>query len=661
MTGCGDAGTTVSPPAPSLSDIAFVGVDIVDVQSGTIVPDQTVYIEGDRIARLDGASGSPPATHRIVDGSGLYLMPGLSDMHAHVSRAEQLVYYLDAGVTRIRNLWGLQQTLELKQAVERGDVDGPRITTAGRIVDGVPPAFDMMRVITDPADADAFVKAQADLGYDFVKTYTNLTVPVFDALLEAGQRHGMEISGHLPHAVPLESVLDGRMRTMEHFLGVTDALVTDPDAPGLDLYLLRPDVSDYVQRIGRGEIGLADVVDEGRIDVIGEAAAKADVWFVPTSHAMKNFTTFGSGPHSIKPRAHRALPQDMTKGWERSWAFRNEYWPADARRAEDEIYALRMRALKRMHDAGTKMMIGTDAPVPGMYWGYSVIDEMRTLEEAGLSRADVLRSAVIEPAAYLGRSATAGKIAAGAEADLILLGGNPLEDLDALERPLGTMVAGRWYDRSDLDVMIADLTQTYRSREAVMDGAPTLSNSRVMPFVASDGRVGTLSVRDGQEFHVMTGWRQSTAENWQVVTQLISPDAIQTNFDGVSKSRVPFDAPTVVLTGMPSDLVAIADLAASIGSSGEMFLSVVQCRAAETCGTTLTRSAKLVKGEMQTILDRSSFNNALPYRLYFGDDTMPDASFWYSSGGAVGRATGADSEPLRYESALEEFVWERLE
>ena len=120
--------------------VAFVGVDIVDVVEGTIVPDRTVIVEGSRIsAILPDDAMLDEGTVRI-DGKGRYLAPGLADMHTHTWYEDvQLPLDLAFGVTTIREMWGSQSTLDARKKIEAGEMLGPRIVTAGAIVDGDPP------------------------------------------------------------------------------------------------------------------------------------------------------------------------------------------------------------------------------------------------------------------------------------------------------------------------------------------------------------------------------------------------------------------------------------------------------------------------------------------------------------------------------------------
>src|SRR5262249_6895262 len=105
-----------------------------------------------------------------------------------------------------------------------------------------------------------------------------------------------------------------------------------------------------------------------------------------------------------------------------------------------------------LHRNGVPIMAGTDAMgLPLVPPGSSLHRELQLLSASGLSPYEVIRSATVVPASFLGRTKEFGKIAVGQRADLLLVAGNPLEDLAVLKRPVGVMARGRWLPREKLD------------------------------------------------------------------------------------------------------------------------------------------------------------------------------------------------------------------
>jgi adenine deaminase len=121
--------------------------------------------------------------------------------------------------------------------------------------------------------------------------------------------------------------------------------------------------------------------------------------------------------------------------------------------------------LLALSQSGALLMSGTDTAVPMMVPGFSLHNELETMVDIGLSPYDVLRTSTYNPALYLDQLDEFGTIEEGKRADLVLLKGNPLEDITNTRQIAGTMVRGRWYSRADLDVMLDAVAQDYEAGE----------------------------------------------------------------------------------------------------------------------------------------------------------------------------------------------------
>ncbi|MHC5066311.1 MAG: amidohydrolase family protein, partial [Planctomycetota bacterium] len=168
-----------------------------------VLSDQTLLIEGNRIARMAPATElEPPAGARIVDGRGRYLIPGLADMHEHLPRGTEpgeypLDRYFDlqlaAGVTTIRTMRGAAGDPELRDAIRRGDREGPRLIV------GSPAFHDSLA--PDARTARALVREYSAAGFDFIKILDPLDPATFAAIIEAAEEVDLPLAGHLPDSI----------------------------------------------------------------------------------------------------------------------------------------------------------------------------------------------------------------------------------------------------------------------------------------------------------------------------------------------------------------------------------------------------------------------------------------------------------------------------
>ena len=441
-----------SPPPRDdgiIGTIAFVDVTVLTMKEGDeMLVGQTVLISGDSLAAIGAADDvRVPTDATIVEGAGRFLMPGLADLHVHLEHSEDpriLDLFLANGVTTVRNMDGRPYILEWRDLIERGEMLGPRINTAGPILDGDPPARDDNLAIGSAGEAREAVRAQADAGYDFVKVYTNLSPDAFAAVVEEAAVQGIAVAGHVPRDVPVEDALASGMWSIEHVTELGD-LVEAGDSPYRDgwhwskLYLAMP-------------------VDTARY---ADAAARV--------------ARSGVGIASTMVQADRALaPRDTVDAWLRrpEMAYVGgevlDFWERLATRSLDRMDAAdwalvddgrdnRIRLVRALHNAGVPLLIGTDTPNPFVLPGFSLHQELANYEAAGIERMRILELATREAARFLGVLQEAGTVEVGKRADLILVDGDPMESLAVLRRPVGVMSAGRWLNTKAIAEVLAEI------------------------------------------------------------------------------------------------------------------------------------------------------------------------------------------------------------
>jgi len=131
---------------------------------------------------------------------------------------------------------------------------------------------------------------------------------------------------------------------------------------------------------------------------------------------------------------------------------------AHARRFVD----LRRQLIRQLHDAGVPILLASDAPQVFTVPGDSALAELEIYVASGLSTRNALAAGTVNPARFYAAEDTFGSIREGLEADLVLLAGNPLEDIANVRRIEGVMIRGRWLDRTGLDALLEDLAERAR-------------------------------------------------------------------------------------------------------------------------------------------------------------------------------------------------------
>ena len=202
-------------------------VAVIDVIAGRAQPDMTVEIRGTTIAALSaGRRARAPRHARVIDGSGEYLIPGLWDMHVHVSwppgAARVVLPVMVAnGILGARDMHGtLDAIVALKRAVARGSPIGPRLFVAGPALDGPNSYLPAARVLRTADEAREAVRQLKAGGVDFIKVYSSLPKDVYFAVATEAKSEGIPFVGHVPYAVTAAEASDAGQRSMEHLTEV---------------------------------------------------------------------------------------------------------------------------------------------------------------------------------------------------------------------------------------------------------------------------------------------------------------------------------------------------------------------------------------------------------------------------------------------------------
>jgi imidazolonepropionase-like amidohydrolase len=416
--------------------IAIANVSIVDARSAAPIRNRTVIILGNRILAIVPASAGVPAHTRVIDGRGLYVIPGLWDMHVHtdVPRGRDvLALYVANGVTGVRDMAGGWDTLRSWRAqIAEGTITGPRIVASGPYLEGGETPIPHLLART-AEEGSAMVDSLATMGADLVKVHGRLRPEVFFAILRRARERGLPAAGHVSATIGARAASDSGLRSVEHMLGVPL-----PCTPAESL-ALRPrfPVQAAIGRCSSRNLG----------DTYA-AFVRNGTWVTPTLTAVYEVAAW---PVRALPgdRYAEFLPDTLRRFVEAIFPMPDSI-PAGADSVGGAMLAKRQAQIVAMRRAGVGILAGTDAPLRNAPPGFGLHEELRLLTEGGLSPREALRAATLEPALYLGAADSLGTVEAGKVADLVLLDADPLEDIRNTRRIRGVIVNGRYMDEQAL-------------------------------------------------------------------------------------------------------------------------------------------------------------------------------------------------------------------
>jgi len=428
---------------PEQTTVAFVGVNVVPMDEERVIGDQTVLVTDDRIIRI-GPAGEVevPDGATIIDGSGLYLMPGLAEMHAHIPPSRSpgdliettLFLYVANGITTIRGMLGEPMHLELRAQSAAGEILAPRIYTSGPSLNG--------NSVGSAEQASRMVRDQKEAGYDFLKLHPGLSRANFDAIVATANEVGIPYGGHISLDVGLDRTLDARQATIDHLDGYVEALAGS--IPG--------EASEFFG------LNLVEYVDVNDIPRLARRTESAGVWNVPTMSLFPEF--FGNADDFLERFDIRYVPQQQATRWAGAVRQRSAA-PVFSRENGILLMEIRRQILKELHDAGAGILLGSDAPQIFNVPGFSMHEELAEFVESGLSPFETLETGTVNVARFYEAQDERGTVGEGMIADLILVRGNPLEDVANVRNPAGVMLRGRWIPGNEIEQRLEEIAAGY--------------------------------------------------------------------------------------------------------------------------------------------------------------------------------------------------------
>ncbi len=461
LVGCGPAeepaveDVTPDPTAPP-GEWAFVNANVIPMEGPELLPDHTVIVRDGRVVEV-GPSGEvvPSEEAQIIEADGGFLIPGLAEMHAHISpdpetprqEMEDMLFLFAAnGVTTIRGMLGAPHQLELRDAIASREVLGPRFVVAAPSLRGA--------TVPTPEDAERLVQEYAAAGYDLLKIHPGIERDVWDHLVEVAREEGITFAGHVPADVGIRHALETGISTVDHLDGYLDGTRRDDLAEGAS------------------PLETFQATDPQKVEELVSLTRESGARMVPTMYLWENFFDPVDVDSVMALPEMRYAPPEMREGWAQMnrnrWANQMEQdpdadWVAVGRAHADA----RVEILRALHEGGVEVLLGTDAPQMFNVPGFAIHREIPIMERAGMSPLEILESGSRAVARYLeeglGLPGDFGTVAPGQWADLVLLRENPLEDLAHLQGVEGVMLRGEWLSGEEIRQRLEDMAQRFES------------------------------------------------------------------------------------------------------------------------------------------------------------------------------------------------------
>jgi hypothetical protein len=419
------------------------------MDSERILKGQTVIVRDGRISEIGAADQVriPEGATRI-DGQGKYLMPGLVDMHVHglnddeKTTAKELFLYIAYAVTTVEHRNGTSKLLKLRELIKNGgNFSAPTLYVSSPFVFGEKALNRSGDTHETPEEARKAVAEYAKAGYNWLKVYGDWKQEPYEALVDEAAKQKIPVARHFARNLPLDLNLRGRLEVAhaEEYIYTNFFKVAKGDWKTRESLIpevakATKDAGVYVTATLTSYRGIGLVAGD---ETFQQLLKKPEIKYIPKSNRDR-------------------LTSDRN-------GYRKQFKDKDG-----AIFAgltvFLQKLIKGMQDEGVKILLGTDANFEAQSFtvpGSSALDELRELVAAGLTPYQAILAGTRNAAEVLNAANEFGTVSIGKRADLILIEGNPLEDINQVSKQSGVMVRGHWHDQGEIQKKLAEIASSF--------------------------------------------------------------------------------------------------------------------------------------------------------------------------------------------------------
>ena len=411
--------------------IAILGGTLIDGTGAAPIPDSAVVIHDGRIVEVGPRYRVKLPKHaEIVDARGKYILPGLWDMHAHFEQVEWGPIYLAAGVTTVRDCGNeFEFITAVRDAVAQGHGLGPRLLLAG-IVDGSGPLSLGVNRVDTPEQARQWVDRYHAANFQQMKIYSSVKLEELKAVADEAHKLGMTVTGHIPEGLNAYQAIEAGQDQINHIQYITDIMHAPFPAD-----MSRPEKMKALANI--------DLQSPDALKAI--SFLKAHHTVVDPTMALFEFLTATTAkpPASFEPGVTKVAPELAEQ-------LTDVGPPTERSEIGEKVFLKELGIVGALHKAGIPIVAGTDQTVPG----YSLHREIELYVQAGFTPMEAIQAATIVPARAMGVDKELGTVEKGKRGDVILINGNPLEDIHNTRNVEYVVTNGVMYKTADLWVSV---------------------------------------------------------------------------------------------------------------------------------------------------------------------------------------------------------------
>ncbi len=432
---------------------------IIDVKTGKISKNKAILIENKTIKDIDSYKTLKNKAYQKIDVKGKYVIPGLWDMHVHIEGQDLIEdnkalfpIFIAHGITTVRDAasdLGLQ-VLKWRDEINEGKLLGPTIYTAGRKLEGLNSIWKGDLEIENESQLTKMLNYLDSLQVDFIKiTENTLKGDLFLKSVVEAKKRGYLVSGHVPYDLTIQDLANEGFSAIEHAS-----------------YLLRlgSDETESKKGIMDKSLSKAQAENNFLLNFNQEKAIKAysalaskKVAVCPTLIGGKQLAYLDENNHKTDD-----FQKYLTKRFMSNYQWRIDRMANDSpeqKQKRKERYQLIAKQLPFVQKSGMMIIAGSDCAALNtfVYPAASLIEELALFQESGLKPLEILQTATLNGAKFMGKFDKMGSVDIGKIADLVILNENPLKDINAISNIFGVFTKGKYFDKKTLTQMLDEI------------------------------------------------------------------------------------------------------------------------------------------------------------------------------------------------------------
>jgi imidazolonepropionase-like amidohydrolase len=433
--------------------VVLTHVRLIDGTGAPPCDDQSITIASGKIQSVTSASATPAADAKVLDLHGYTVIPGLVGMHEHMfypagnGLFHEMAYsfprlYLAGGIASVRTGGSIEPytDLEIKRAIDGGQIPGPKMHVTGPYLEGKGAFVLQLYQLSSPDEARKTVEFWADRGITSFKAYNVITRAELGAAIQAAHQRGIKVTGHLC-SIGFREAADLGIDNLEHGLVVDTEFYPGkkPDecptpqramADLTRLDVMGPDIQGLIRYLVQHKLAITSTLAVFEQFVPGRPAPQQRVLDAMAVEARNDY---------LNNRLRRHDPKLAAQGY----GTASSPWPV--------LFQKEMQFEREFVKAGGLLLAGVDPTgIGGTLAGFGDQREVELLVEAGFSPLEAIKIATLNGAQFMGESERIGSIAAGKQADLVVIKGDPSKDISDIEKVETVFKDGVGYDAAKL-------------------------------------------------------------------------------------------------------------------------------------------------------------------------------------------------------------------